>query len=98
MSINNLQKLKTNGDFFEMTFYREQAPAPVPPQPQTPPPVAPHPDLENIKEEMLAMMERMTARVIRKVREQVAEEVAHSSRRMEGELRDLKERLGFVET
>ena len=43
------------------------------------------------------MMEVMMAGLIGKVREQVAQEVAHSSRRMEGELRDLKERLGVVE-
>ena len=98
ISISNPQKLKNNGDFFEMTFYQEQAPAPVPPRPETPPPVLPHLDLDNFKEEMMAIMERMTARVIRNIREQVAEEVAHAGQRMEGELRDLDERLGALET
>ena len=96
MSITNIKKLKTDGVFFEMTFYREQ-PAPVPHQPQAPPPMAPPLDLDNFKAEMQAMMEHMMAGLIGKVREQVGQEVGHSSPHMEGELRDLKERLGVVE-
>ena len=98
MPITNIKKQKTDGDFFEIAFYREQQPAPVPHQPQTPHPMAPPLYLDKFKAEMQAMMEDMRAGLIGKVREQVTYKVGQTGRRLEGDLRDLDERVGVFET
>ena len=97
MSILNVKKMKTDGDFLEISFYREQ-PAPVPNQPQTPHPMAPRQHLDKFKAEMQAMMEDMSAGLIGKVREQMTYKVGQTGRRLEGDLRDLDERVGVFET
>ena len=60
MSILNVKKFKTDGDSFELSFYREQ-PAPIPNQAQAPHPMAPRQTLDMFRGEIQAMMEDMSA-------------------------------------
>ena len=95
MTIQNLKKLKKDGNNFEMTFYEEQ---PVP-GPYQPPQAAHQPvlDLDQFRDEIQHMMGQLTAGLIAQVREQVAQEAANTTRRLTQEINDLKERLRVVE-
>ena len=95
MTIQNLKKMKKDGNNFEMTFYEEQ---PVP-GPYQPPPAAHQPvlDLDQFRDEIQHMMGQLTAGLIAQVREQVAQEATNFSQRLTQEINDLKERLRVVE-
>ena len=97
MSILNVKKMKTDGDSFELSFYRE-TPAPIPDQAQAPHPMVPRQTLDMFRGEMQAMMEDMRAGIIGMVREQMTYKLGQTGRCLEGDLRDLDQRLGVFET
>ena len=97
MSMLNVRKLKTDGDAFELSFYREP-PAPIPNQAQAPHPMAPHQTLDMFRGEIQAMMEDMSAVLYWEVREQMTYKLGQTGRRLEGDLCDLDQRVGVFET
>ena len=97
MSLTNLRKLKTDGADIELSFYREPR-GPIPNQAQAPHPMAPRQTLDMLRGEMQAMMEDMRAGIIGRVREQMTYKLGQTGRRLEGDLRDLDQRLGVFET
>ena len=86
-----------DGEAFELSFYREQ-PAPIPNQAQAPHPMAPRQTLDMLLGEMQAMMEDMSAVIYWEVREQMTYKLGQTGRRLEGDLRDLDQRVGALET
>ena len=97
MSMSNLKKMKTDGQGLQISFYRE-TPAPIPDQAQAPHPMAPRQTLDMFRGEMQAMMEDMRAGIIGMVREQMTYKLGQTGRCLEGDLRDLDQRLGVFET
>ena len=95
MTINNLKKIKKDGQNFEMHFYEEQ-PVPGhyhPPHADHQPPF----NLDQFREEMREMARQMSEGIIRHARDQVVEEAANKERRLLQELDALKERIRVLE-
>ena len=97
MTMNNVRKLKTNAADFEVSFYR-QPPGPIPNQAQAPHPMVPRQTLDMLRGEMQAMMEDKSAVIYWEVKDQMDCKFGETGRRMEGDLRDLDQRVGVLET
>ena len=97
MTMNNVRKLKTNAADFEVSFYR-QPPGPIPNQAQAPHPMVPRQTLDMLRGEMQAMMEDTSAVIYWEVKDQMAYKLGQTGRRLEGDLRDLDQRVGVLET
>ena len=97
MSLTNLRKLKTDGADFELSFYRKP-PGPIPSQAQAPHPMALHQTLDMLRGEMQAMMEEKSAVIYWEVKDQMDCKFGETGRRLEGDLRDLDQRVGVLET
>ena len=97
MSLTNLRKLKTDGADIELSFYREP-PGPIPNQAQAPHPMVLRQTLDMLRGEMQAMMEDTSAVIYGEVKDQMAYKLGQTGRRLEGDLRDLDQRVGVLET
>ena len=97
MSLNNLRRLNTNGADLELSFYREP-PGPIPNQAQAPHPMVLRQTLDMLRGEMQAMMEDTSAVIYWEVKDQMAYKLGETGRRLEGDLRDLDQRVGALET
>ena len=97
MSILNVNKMKTDGNSFKLSFYWE-TPAPIPDQAQAPHPMVLRQTLDMLRGEMQAMMEDTSAVIYWEVKDQMAYKLGETGRRLEGDLRDLDQRVGVLET